>query len=315
MQVTTIDTLYVGQPRVAAAYLLVDRGRVAFVENNTAHAVPRLLEALEAAGRAPEDVDYVIITHAHLDHAGGTGPLMRACPNATLLAHPRAAPHMIDPTKLEKSARGVYGDAFFDEVYGVLESVDASRVRTVEDGETVTLGARPLHFLHTRGHANHHFCVHDPVSQVVFTGDSFGLVYPDLENEEGRALALASTTPTDFDAPAAKETLDRLVATGAQTAYLTHFGGVGDLAALAEQLHRQLDVYGRMVDEGDASEMLDDDLDAWAKERVSALFDELLVAHRRADEAARALVANDLDINAQGIAFAVKKRRFKAAAR
>ncbi|MEZ4384491.1 MAG: MBL fold metallo-hydrolase, partial [Nannocystaceae bacterium] len=123
--VRTIDTLYLGNPRFAACFLLTEGERAAFVETNTNFAVPRLLEALRASGRRPEDVDYVIVTHVHLDHAGGASKLMAACPNATLLAHPRAAPHLIDPSKLVASARQVYGAERFAALYGEIEAIAA----------------------------------------------------------------------------------------------------------------------------------------------------------------------------------------------
>src|SRR4051812_2894369 len=113
--VTTIDCNYLA-PEFAASYLLHQDGQAAFVDNNTAHAVPLLLAQLRREGLAPEQVAYVIITHVHLDHAGGTSVLMKACPNATLLAHPRATKHIIDPAKLVASARKVYGDALFEKL-------------------------------------------------------------------------------------------------------------------------------------------------------------------------------------------------------
>src|SRR5262245_32932848 len=115
--VVTIDCDYI-RPRFAAAYLRVAGDEAAFVETDTAHAAPKLLAALAEQGLSPEAVRWVIVTHVHLDHAGGAGAVMRACPNATLLAHPRAARHLVDPSKLTASAIQVYGDARFRDLYG-----------------------------------------------------------------------------------------------------------------------------------------------------------------------------------------------------
>ena len=127
----------------------------------------------------------------------------------------------------------------------------------------------------------------------------------------GRTFALPSTSPTDFDAAAAKASLDRIVGTGASTAYLTHFGAVTDLEAVAAQLHAQLDRYGAIVDEAFASDRDDAEVDAFCRAQVDALFDDLLGEHGLDSEQTRTILATDIDLNGQGVAFAVKKRRFE----
>ncbi len=306
----TIDTGYTNRDGFAAAYLMREGDRAAFVETNTNRAVPRLLAALEAEGLGPEAVEYVIITHVHLDHAGGASALMDACTNATLLAHPRAAPHVIDPAKLVKSAQAVYGESEFREMYGEIRPVPEERVRIMQDNETLAFGQRTLTFLHTRGHANHHFCVLDSHSGI-FTGDSFGLVYPALQQHG--LLAIPSTSPTDFDAAEAKASLDRILATGAERAFLTHFGEQRELRAIADELHRQLDFYGALADEAFASDLEGDAIGELCQKRVRAHFDTLLPEHGLGgDRAARELLETDIDLNAQGVAFSVAKRRHKA---
>ena len=305
--VTTIDCHYLEREGFAAAYLIRDGDRAAFIETNTTHAVPRLLAALDAEGLSPEQVEYVIITHVHLDHAGGASALMAACPNATLLAHPRAAPHVIDPSKLVASASAVFAS-----LYGLIEPVDAGRVRTLEDGESVALGARELTFLHTRGHANHHFCVLDPAADAIFTGDAFGVIYPALQKHG--PFAVPSTSPTDFDADAARQSVRRIVESGARVAYPTHFGPYYDLAPLAAQLDAQLERYGRIVDEADASGLDGAALEARCASEVRALFEAVFAARGLEDDPdARALLETDAVLNAQGVAFAVQKRRHKRA--
>ncbi len=311
MTVTTIDAKYLGHEEFVSTYLLQEGDRATFIETANAAAVPRMLEVLAEQGMSPEQVDYVIITHVHLDHAGGAADLMKACPNATLLAHPAAAKHAIDPSKLVRSAKGVYGEAMFAEMYGTIDPIPEGRVRIMGDDEALDWNGRELRFLHTRGHANHHFCIHDPAGGGVFTGDAFGLVYPRLQ---GKGLfALPSTSPTDFDAAAAKASVDRIVATGAETAYLTHCGGVTELAAVAALLHPQLDRYGAIVQEAFASALDDAGIDAFCREQVDALFADLLEAHGLESAETRKVLAMDINLNGQGIAAAVKKQRYKAA--
>ncbi len=304
MSVTTIDCEYLDQPGFAAAYLIHEGDRAAFVETNTNRAVPRLLEALAAIGVPRERVELIVITHVHLDHAGGASALARACPNAKVLAHPRAARHLIDPAKLVASARGVYGEERFAALYGTIEPIDASRVEALDDGATRPLGDATLRFLHTRGHANHHFVVHDPAYGTVFTGDTFGLVYPRLQR--GARLAYPSTSPTDFDAVEARKSLDVVLGLETRSVSLTHFGELEDREVVAAQLRRWLDVSEALVEEARGR----DDAEAFVRARLEAEMTRAVTeAGLVLDESDRALIGFDLDLNAQGLAFAAKKAR------
>ena len=166
-----IDTGF-HRPEFDASYLMVENGRAAFIDTGTNHAVPRLLEALAAAGLARDAVDFVIATHVHLDHAGGVGLLLQQLPRATLWVHPRGAPHLIDPARLMAGARGVYGDAEVARSYGEVVGVPAERVSRTHDGLVIELAGRPLRFFDTPGHARHHDCVWDERSRGFFTGDT-----------------------------------------------------------------------------------------------------------------------------------------------
>ena len=310
----TIDTLYLGLSEVAAAYLIVDGDRAAFVDNNTNEAVPRLLAALAEQGLTPEQVDYLIITHVHLDHAGGTSALARACPNAKVVAHPRAAPHIIDPTKLVASASAVYGQAEFERLYGTIEPVDEDRVLVMEDEQTLRLDQRELRFLHTRGHANHHFCIVDSASDAIFSGDAFGLVYPALQGEG--TFAFPSTSPTDFEPELARQSIQRLVAERPRCIYPTHFGAVRDIEVAAGQLLRHLDFAERLRDDAETSDRPDEALEAYCRARLSDYFAGLLdsMGELGRDPKIWSHLKLDIDLNAQGIAFAANKRRRKARA-
>jgi glyoxylase-like metal-dependent hydrolase (beta-lactamase superfamily II) len=317
-RIRTIDCEYL-YPEFAAAYLLIDQptgqpasmARAAFIDNNTAHCVPLLLEALKNEGLTSSQVDFVIITHVHLDHAGGTSQLMKACPQATCLAHPRAAKHLIDPSKLIQSARQVYGDEPFERMYGKIEPIPASRVRLVEDSDQIGLGASgaaPLRFMHTRGHANHHMCIIEPETASIFTGDAFGLAYPALQRQG--LLIFPTTSPTDFDYATATESVDRIVATGSKQAYPTHYGAVKNLTQAARQLHGHLD-FSRDLVEGATQTTTD-------IPTLTAHFEQELT--RRLRDTARSIGLElthadlemlhlDLELNAQGLAHVVRKRR------
>lgn len=308
----TIDCGYLGLPEFAAAYLLVDGDEAAFVDNNTNHAVPRLLAALADAGLAPEQVRYLIVTHVHLDHAGATSAMAEACPNAMVLAHPRAARHIIDPARLVDSARGVYGAEKFAELYGEIGPVPAERVREMDDGEQLAFGSRTLTFLHTRGHANHHFCIADDKSNTVFTGDAFGLHYPALQH--AGTFAFPSTSPTDFDAELARQSVRRIVDLAPDAVYPTHYGAVTDIEESAAQLVRHLDFAERVMADAVTSDLPDEALEDYVKPRLADYFAGLFDGRGTmgADPAAWALVNLDIDLNAQGIAFAANRQRRKA---
>lgn len=311
-RIQTIDCDYMGIPRYAAAYLLVDGQEAAFIENNTAHSVPKLLDALKARGLSPEQVRYIVITHVHLDHAGGTSALAEACPQAEILAHPRASGHITDPTDLVASATEVYGPARFEELYGRITPVPEARVRSLEDGEKVDFGGSSLGFLHTRGHANHHFCVTDDATGSIFTGDSFGVIYPALQGPG--TFAVPSTSPTAFDPKLAREAIRRIVDLEPAHLFPTHFGEVQDVATAAAQLVRHLDHSERIMLEAEASDLPDEALTTYCQARLQDYFRGLLDMHGDlgAREDTWSLLATDLDLNGQGVAFAANKRRRKA---
>ena len=305
--VVTIDCEYV-LPRFAAAYLLTSGRQAAFIDNNTTHSVPLLMRALGETGLTPRDVQWIIITHVHLDHAGGTSRLAELCPNAQVLAHPRAAPHVIDPSKLVLSARKVYGEEIFEKLYGEIKPVPAGRVRALADEETVQLGSRGLKILHTRGHANHHFCVLS--DDAIFTGDAFGLRYPALQGQG--LFVLPSTSPTDFDPVEARKSVDRIVASGARMAYPTHFGGYRQLKEAALQLKEHLDFSEVLLH--DAIKRLEKDpaqaagLGAWCAGELRTHYERWLASHHRSfGREEWELLSMDVRLNGDGIGFVARK--------
>jgi len=289
-------------PEFTACYLRIAGDECAFVEAHTSHALPRLLDALKGQKLAPEAVRYVVVTHAHLDHAAGAGALLAACPNATLLAHPRAARHLIDPSKLVASATSVYGAERFAKLYGVIQPVPEKRVRALEDGVSFDLGDSKLTVFHTKGHANHHFIVDDPATDSVYTGDTFGLVYPALQ-KKGR-FALPSTSPTNFDGAEAHTGIDKVLSLGRRFACLTHFGAFEDVKEIGAQLHAWISRAEEWV--GSVAKSAETDAEATA--RLTHAWREAIVSDASSrnlgfDAAAMDLLKLDVELNAQGLAF------------
>jgi len=295
--ITAIDTGYV-RPRFDASHLVVENGRAAFVDVGTIHSAPGLLAALEAQGLPPGAVDYVIVTHVHLDHAGGAGEMMRRLPKARLVVHPRGARHMVDPSKLWAGASAVFGKEFVLRSYGAPVPVDASRVVEATDGFTLELGGRPLRFLDTPGHARHHLCVWDEASRSMFTGDTFGLSYRELASARG-AFVLPTTTPVQFEPEALLASIDRLVAHAPTAMLLTHYSRVVEIERLAADLRRQtreLVALGRAEDGKP-------DRAARLRRGVEELFLGWVEDHGtpRTRESVRELLAVDVELNAQGL--------------
>ena len=304
--VITIDCQYLG-PDHAAAYLITANGRALFVDNNTSNATPLLLAALEEQGLTPEHVDYAIITHLHLDHAAGTASLLRECPNARVLCHPRAERHLVDPSRLVAGVKQVYGEELFTKLYGTVEAVAAERVQPVADGETLPFGDRTLTFLHTRGHANHHIAIHDSASNGVFTGDTFGVSFPAMR-EQGTPFLQCSCPPSEFDPEESRRTVRRILDTGADRAYLSHFGMFEAVKEGADQLLESIDRMEAVLDKAVATGLEGDALEAFCHREVV----ETVKAHAGqcglSPESVETLAA-DMNLNGKGIAYAARRRK------
>lgn len=291
-------------PRFTACYLRVAGDECAFVEAHTAHALPRLLAALDAQGKKLEDVRWIVITHAHLDHAAGASALLAKCPRATLVAHPRTAKNLIAPQKLIEGATAVYGEKRFRELYGTIAPIDAARVRALDDGASFELGDAKLTVWHTYGHAFHHFVVDDPAVDTVYTGDTFGLVYPALQTH-GR-FAVPSTSPTGFNAEEARKSLDKVLALGRRFVCPTHFDAYEDTTVIAAQVRRFVDRAEGWVAECAASDLSPAAMEAQLVTRWrTAIAEE--APHFGPTE--NALLDLDVELNAQGLAYVADARR------
>jgi glyoxylase-like metal-dependent hydrolase (beta-lactamase superfamily II) len=295
--ITAIDCDYV-RPKLAASHLVVDSGRAAFVDTGTTHSVPTLLAALEAKGLAPADVDWVLTTHVHLDHAGGAGALMQALPNARCAIHPRGARHLIDPAKLVAGSMAVYGEERYRALYGEIVPIPQSRVYIAAEGAKIMLGGRELELIHTPGHALHHYCVVDAANALIFSGDTFGLSYRDFD-VDGRAFIIPTTTPVHFDPDALCRSVDRLMSYRPKSIFLTHYAEVTELERLAREVKERVlayvDLGSRYRDAPDRAGKL--------RHGMFAMMATWLDAHGYPrDEAKRRwLLDDDVELNCQGI--------------
>ena len=300
----TLDAGYI-RPHFAAIHLLQSEGRIAIVDTATYHALPRVLAALAALGLSAEAVDYVILTHIHLDHAGGAGAMMQSFPQAKLVVHPRGSRHMCDPSRLMAGTRAVYGRERADAMYGELLPIAAERIIEARDNSRLMLGARELLFVDAPGHAFHHMAIIDIQTNSIFSGDALGIAFPPSEAVDMRLL-MPSSTPVQFDPHATQQTISRLLAFDPAALYLTHFGRLTPPPGLLQQLHGHVDRYIAIAHAAAT---------AHAPEPTNAiragLADYLLATaraygYRQSDAELLDDWRHDLDLNAQGLAVWLK---------
>jgi glyoxylase-like metal-dependent hydrolase (beta-lactamase superfamily II) len=295
--ITAIDTDYV-RPRLDASHLLVDDGRAAFVDTGTTLSVPNLLAALDARAIGRDQVDWVLTTHVHLDHAGGAGELMRHLPNARCAVHPRGARHLVDPARLIAGSIAVYGEAVFHRLYGEIVPIPEERIFIPGDGERIRVGRRHLELIHTAGHALHHYCIVDLDTRRIFTGDNFGVSYRDFD-VAGREFIFPTTTPVHFDPEAMHVSIDRLMSYRPVAMYLTHYSQVLDLERLAAELKRRIEEVSQLA----RSLANAPDRAARLRSEMFTLMSAWLDEHGYPGGAAERhrLIDADIDLNAQGL--------------
>jgi glyoxylase-like metal-dependent hydrolase (beta-lactamase superfamily II) len=234
----------------------------------------------------------------HLDHAGGAGELMQHLPNASCVVHPYGAPHMIDPSKLVAGTEAVYGKQQMVETYGTIVPIDDQRILVPDDGQWLQLNGRQLQTIYTEGHARHHYVLNDPQSNSVFTGDSFGVSYRELDTDNGE-IVFPTATPVQFNPDEAHKSVDRIMACEPQRLFLTHYSQVRNLERLAAEMHEGIDTYvtlaRRHENDTNRSEALRNSLFEYYVERLS---DHGYEGDR---EMIQSIMGIDVELNAQGL--------------
>lgn len=303
--ISAVDAEYV-RPGMAAAHIIEHDGHAAFVDTGTTHSIPYLLAALDELGIERAAVDYVFLTHVHLDHAGGAGALLQALPNARAVLHPRGAPHLIDPSKLIASAINVYGADNYRRLYGALVPLPKERVIITSDLERLRLGTREFEFVFTPGHALHHQAIVDLAHAGIFTGDTFGLSYRELDTARG-AFIVPTTTPTQFDPEQLIASIDRLMAYQPRHLFLMHYSRVRDVPRLGSDLKHQVREFVRIALENAQRE----DRAAAIAADMRELWRDLARAHGcdLTEEKLEEILGKDVDLNVQGLVAWLERRK------
>lgn len=224
-----------------ASYLLKGK-RVAIVESGPTSSVPNLTAALKELNVKPNDVEYVAVSHIHLDHGGGVGTLFRYLPKAKVIVHQRGAPHLANPEKLWQQSKEVLGN--IAEIYGKPEPVPEDRILPATDGMKIELGNNvTLQVVETLGHASHHLSYYEPLSQGIFPGDAAGIYLNEMN-------AIVPTTPTPFRLDIALASLDKLMRLEPKVLYYSHFGKAENAMEKLQTYAKQIKLWAKIAKEG-----------------------------------------------------------------
>jgi glyoxylase-like metal-dependent hydrolase (beta-lactamase superfamily II) len=284
-----------------AAHVVVSGSRAAIVDTGPNTAVPLILAALAELGIERDAVEWLFLTHVHLDHAGGAGALMGALPRATAVVHPRGAAHMIDPAKLIAGTRAVYGDELYAQLYGEILPIARERIAIAQDGQRFELAGRAFECVHTPGHALHHQAIVDHASTCIFAGDTFGVSYREFDTARG-AWIMPTTTPTQFDPGQLKASIVRLMQFRPSRLYLTHYSEVGQCARLANDMYDAVEAFVRMTRAGGLdTRRTRFEMRAWALQSLREHGVSM------PDEAIDAILGKDFDLNVAGLEVWLKR--------
>ena len=263
--ITAIDTMMGGRPRYTAAYLLAAR-ELTLVETGPGTSVDPVTDALDRLGVARTELAHVVVTHIHLDHAGGVGALSERFPAATIWVHERGARHLADPSRLVASATRVWGEREMQEFFLPIRPVEARRLRSLGDGDTIVMGDRELAVLDTPGHASHHVGLLDSRTGAVFTGDAIGIHVPDLP------VLRPATPPPDFDLERYAASIEKIRAAASSVLLFAHFGPLTDVDATCDVAIRRVRDWSRVVQDAMSST---DDLDELVSRLETAALDDI----------------------------------------
>ncbi|MDQ6748340.1 MAG: MBL fold metallo-hydrolase [Candidatus Dormibacteraeota bacterium] len=295
-----LDTLLGGWERMTAGFL-IDGPEPALVETGSQSSVPAVRHALEAAGVGADQLRWLVLTHIHLDHAGGIGDLAEAFPKATVVVHERGARHLVDPARLIDSSARVYGP-LLDDLYGRIKPVPEERLVAAADNHRIQLGnGRVLRLIDSPGHARHHHAVLDESSGTLLVGDAVGVLLPDI------GLLRPAAPPPEFNLEDAVASLHRFAEVGAERVVLTHYGPVpGDGQATLAEAEEVLRSWVGVAERAVAASA-----DAGVEGIAKALADAFLTPPEQLEEGARERleILNGVHSNAAGIARYLARRQ------
>jgi glyoxylase-like metal-dependent hydrolase (beta-lactamase superfamily II) len=231
---------FLGEPEIIGSYLLAGDNDLVIVDPGPGSVLESLLASIREAGFDPRDVTHILATHVHLDHAGGSGSLVRQLPHARVYTHSKGAPHLLDTTKVVASAARIYGERM-QLLWGNIESVPRERLHVIEHGDTLHVAGRNLEVHYTPGHAVHHVTFFDANSGEAFVGDVAGVRLQDVD------YVRPPTPPPDIDLEAWSKSMNLVKGLRPDVLYIGHFGAIRDIDSHFERLHDKLYSWGDFV--------------------------------------------------------------------
>jgi glyoxylase-like metal-dependent hydrolase (beta-lactamase superfamily II) len=302
--IRAIDSMMCGREQVTSCYL-VDAEEPALVETGPTTSVEAVRSGLEELGVGPNDLAHIVVTHIHLDHAGGAGSLSPHFPRARVWVHERGAPHLADPTKLMSSAIRVYGEDRLMEMFGPVEPVARDRLQAVAGGDRIELGGRDLEAIYTPGHASHHVALRDSATGVIFVGDAMGVFLPDV------GVLRPASPPPEFDLEQAIQSIGLIADREPPAILFSHFGPADQVDELCDLAVSRLRKWTAVVKEALAG--TDDFAEVTAKLRRGTE-DELPAPGSEGYEQIqdRYELLSSYEMNAMGLIRYLKKAQDKA---
>lgn len=268
-----IDTRMAGYSGITAGYLILS-DRPCLVETGTSTSAPVVRDALTSLGVGPNDLATVVVTHIHLDHAGGVGDIAEYFPSAEIVVHEKGARHLADPSRLMASARMVWGDKL-DVLFGALAPTDAARIRALGDTGSIDLGnGRTLSSHYSPGHAKHHVGLLDSLTGDLYVGDAAGVYLPETGDVR------PATPPPDFDLEVALNSIALFTSLGPQRLLFSHYGPVDAVTETLERSAEELRVWVDLTKQAKAEGLDLDHAVAMVRDRTRERYAAL-----RADDA------------------------------
>jgi glyoxylase-like metal-dependent hydrolase (beta-lactamase superfamily II) len=299
--ISLIDLMEGNTPGRTGSYI-IQAEKVAMIETGTSLSIPYILAGLDRLKIQPEKVDYIIVTHIHLDHSGGLGSLLPYLPNATVVVHRRGARHLVNPDKLIKGARAVYGEAL-ESLFGQIDPVPEERILIRDEEETLDLGkGRTLTFYDTPGHARHHFSIYDSVTRGIFTGDTVGVRYGPEFTGADFEIIFPSTSPSEFDKQAVFESIDKLKKLNPSKIFHGHFGVTEPASVAFERTKGTIDAFDDLA----RSCFTANNQPAILEKKLREYMTADLVRHGHDANVARFFDV-DIPINAKGLLYSLEK--------
>ena len=308
-----IFTIDIGlfRPRAVAVYLIIQKGEVTIIDTGAPDSASIITTELSRHGVKSEQVKNIVITHLHLDHAGGASQLLLAYPQARLYCHPLARRHLANPERLIRGTRQVYGERRYEKYFSGVEAISSDRIITVSDNERLELNGRQLLFLHTPGHAPHHVCIYDTLSRGLFCGDAVGVIYDEFRLHTD-SLVFPATTPPEFDLEASCQTVEKVVNLHPALLFLSHYGVIDQVPQYLKRLTDELGHVSKLEKAAGEGNLSLPELIAVCVERMTTAFiAELEKSMIDLSPEQKKIVEADLHTSAVGIAMYIERRRRK----